>query len=190
MGKIRFAALDGSFTHFGIAKMIYDTNTKLLAVEDLKLIKSEKSKNKTVRVSSDRLARATFIRTEVCNYIQDCPVVFAEIPTGAQSASAAFAFGIVLGIYASLPVPVIEVAPSETKMAAVGTKTASKQEMIEWATSKFPDAPWLLTKRQGIMVPINDNEHLADAVAIAHAGVNTPVFKQMSSMLGILGVAA
>lgn len=190
MSKIKFAALDGSLTNFGIAKLTYDTLTGELAVDDLTLVKTEKAKNKTVRVSSDRLRRSKEIADTLRQELNDAAVVFAEIPTGAQSSDAAFAFGIVVGLYASVTTPLVEVSPSETKMAAVGTKTASKQEMINWAVEKFPDAPWRTVKRAGQLQPTLDNEHLADAVAIAHAGICTPQFKQMISMLNAMKSAA
>ena len=50
--------------------------------------------------------------------------------------------------------------------------------MIAWATGVYPDAPW---KRHGGRVT-DDNEHLADAVAIAHAGVQTPEFRKVMTM--------
>jgi hypothetical protein len=190
MPKIKFAALDGSLTNFGVAKLTYDTLTGELAVDDLKLVKTEKSKVKSVRVSSDRLRRSQEIATMLRTELDGSAVVFAEIPTGAQSSDAAFAFGIVVGLYASITHPVVEVTPSETKLAAVGTRTASKQEMIEWATEKFPAAPWRMVKRQGKLVPTLDNEHLADAVAIAHAGICTPGFKQMIAMVNAMQAAA
>ena len=96
-------------------------------------------------------------------------------------------FGTTIGIYACiegmLDVPTIEVSPSETKMAAVGTKTASKQEMIAWATEKYPDAPWRTARGKVGGKPTLDNEHLADAIAIAEAGVKTPAFRQTIAIL-------
>lgn len=190
MAKIKFAALDGSLTNFGIARLTYDTLTGALEVTDLKLVKTEKSTQKSVRVSSDRLRRSREIAEVLRSELADAAVIFAEVPTGAQSSDAAFAFGIVVGLYASIPNPLVEVSPSETKMAAVGTKTASKQEMINWAVEKFPDANWRTVKRAGQLQPTLDNEHLADAVAIAHAGICTPQFKQMISMLNAMKSAA
>lgn len=182
MTKITFAAADGSLRNFGIAVMQYDTDDQSLSVKNFTLIETEKAKNKTVRASSNNFARAHSIATKAREVIKDCAFCFAEIPSGGQDYNAVLGFGIVIGIYASFTIPVIEVSPLETKMAAVGTRTASKQEMIEWACEKYPSAPWLMTKRNGVMVPILKNEHFADAVAIAHAGIQTPAFKLMTAM--------
>lgn len=182
MAKIRIAALDGSLRNFGIAKLDYDTDTDELSVADLILTKTEKSSVKSVRASSDNLARAQVIAESIRDNLKDCAFVFAEVPSGGQDFKAVMAFGIVVGLYASIQIPLIEVSPSETKMAAVGTRTASKQEMINWAIEKFPKAKWRSVKRNGEMVPTLDNEHLADAVAIAFAGIKTPQFRQAAAM--------
>lgn len=182
MTKIRIAALDGSLRNFGIAKLDYDIHTEELSVADLILTKTKKSQVKIVRASSDNLARAQVIAESIRDNLKDCAFVFAEVPSGGQDFKAAMAFGIVVGLYASIPIPLIEVSPSETKMAAVGTRTASKKEMIAWAVEKFPGAPWLTRKLKGEIVPIDANEHLADAVAIAHAGIKTAQFRQAAAM--------
>lgn len=193
MPKIRFAALDGSLRNFGIAKLDYDTDAapdQALTVHSLRLVETEKSKNKAVRSSSDNLMRAQSIGRVIREELADCAMVFAEVPSGGQDYNAVLGFGIVIGLYAGIVQPVIEVSPAETKMAAVGTKTASKEEMINWAVEKFPAAPWLTVKRKGVMVPVQKNEHLADAVAIAHAGICTPTFRQTLSLFGSMKLAA
>lgn len=189
MARVRIAGLDGSKTNFGIAKLILDTEKMNdpdggLTIEDLILVKTQKDKSKQVRASSDNLRRAQEIARTCRTNLGDCASAFIEVPSGGQSYDAVLGFGIVIGIYASLTIPTIEVSPSETKMAAVGTKTASKEEMIEWATELFPDAPWRMRKHKGQMVPVKDNEHLADAVAIALAGTRTPAFQQAIAMVG------
>jgi hypothetical protein len=191
MGKILVAGLDGSLRNFGVAIAWLDPETLDMEIKDLILIKTEKSKNKKVRASSDNLARAQTLYRGVTQAIRGCTTAFMEVPSGGQSYDAVLGFGIVTGIYAGLdPVPVCEVSPAETKMAAVGTKTASKQEMIQWAFEKFPNAPWRTTKRNGEIVPTLDNEHLADAVACICAGIQTPAFRNTLAMLNATIVRA
>ena len=67
----------------------------------------------------------------------------------------------------------IEVSSLEVKKSSVGKKTASKEEMRQWAYEKWPDAPWL--KHGGKLV--QKNEHLADALASVEAGIRTEQFK-------------
>lgn len=187
MTKIRIAGLDGSKRNFGVAVMELDVDTLELSVVDLVLIKTEKDKNKQVRKSSDNLKACQELAAGILSSTASCTAAFFEVPSGGQSADACMSFGMVIGLYGMiepvLGIPTIEVSPSETKLAAVGTKTASKEEMIEWAMEKFPDAPWRTRKFKGEIVPTNDNEHLADAVAIVYAGIKTPAFKTTIAML-------
>ncbi|WP_456868390.1 hypothetical protein [Galbibacter sp. BG1] len=183
MAKIIICGLDGSLRNFGMTKMSYDLGTGELDVIDMKLIETQKNKNKSIRSSSDNLLRAQEIAKGVSDFLSDVTVCFAEVPSGGQDYNAVLGFGITIGIYASIKIPLLEVAPVETKKTTVGTRTASKQEMIEWANETYPNAPWLTTKRGGVMVPTLKNEHLADAAAICHAGIQTPAFKQVQAIL-------
>lgn len=181
--KVRISGMDGSLRNFGVAVVSLDVETMEMTVEDLVLLKTEKGKEKTVRKSSDNLERAQSIATGLEETLKGSISVFAEVPSGGQSYDAVLGFGIVIGLYASVKVPLLEVSPSETKKAAVGTRTASKQEIIDWAVEKFPNAPWRTRKLNGKLVPTQDNEHLADAVAIVHAGIKTPAFQQTLQIL-------
>lgn len=184
MGKILVAGLDGSLRNFGVATAWLDTETLEIEIKDLMLFKTENDKSKQVRKSSDNLMRAQSIYRGVKEGLRGCTSAFLEVPSGGQDYKSVLGFGIVIGIYAGLdPVPVCEVSPNETKLAAVGTRTASKQEMINWAVEKFPNAPWRTRKLKGELVPTNDNEHLADAVAVICAGIRTPAFQQTIAML-------
>ncbi len=183
MSKILIAGLDGSLRNFGVATAWLDLDTLSLEIKDLTLVQTEKSKVKSVRASSDNLSRAIDLRKGVHEALKGVSTIFYEVPSGGQDYNAVLGFGIVIGTYAGIPIPGIEVSPSETKLGAVGTKTASKDEMIEWAYEKYPKAPWLTVKRGGIMVPTKKNEHLADAVAIMEAGIKTPSFAQTLAIL-------
>ncbi len=189
MTKIRIAGLDGSKANFGISLLDLDINTMELTVADLILVKTQKTKNKQVRMSSDNLRRAQEVAVPLRNALKGCTTAFVEVPSGGQSYDAVLGFGTVIGLYASIEIPVVEVSPSETKLAAVGTKTASKEEMIEWAIENYPDAPWRMRKLKGEMVPVKDNEHLADGVAIAHAGLKVPSFQQTLAILAASAAA-
>jgi len=183
MSKLIIAGLDGSLRNFGMTKMSFDITSGALDILDLKLIETQKDKSKSVRASSDNLLRAQEIARGVDDFLKDVTVCFAEVPSGGQDYNAVLGFGITIGIYAGIKIPLLEVAPIETKKCTVGTRTASKQEMIEWASETYPNAPWLTTKRAGVLVPTLKNEHLADAAAICHAGIVTPAFKQVQAIL-------
>jgi len=180
--SIKVVGLDPAFSNFGIAVAEITLPTFDINITGLSLLKTTKQSGKLVRVSSDDLRRGKEIYEFFKSKCGTASLVFSEIPSGSQSAIASKGLGIALGILTSCPVPIIEVTALEVKKAAVGKKNATKQEMIDWATSKYPKADWLTKKRNGKTTFTNDNEHLADAIAVIHAGIMTPQFKQVIDM--------
>lgn len=152
---------------------------EVVNIERLQLVPTAKATAKTVRASSDDLRRACQLHDAFQAFCRGAAVVVAEIPSGCQSARGAMSNGVCLGGLASCTIPLVQVSPMETKLASVGTKTASKADMIEWATGLYPDAEWLSSRGR----LITSNEHLADATAIIHAGVRTPELRQAITML-------
>lgn len=191
MGIIRVAGLDPAFAHFGVARATFDTDTGGIVVDRIRTIETEPRTEKTVRKNSDDLRRATELFEAMHEEVDDCDVLFAEIPSGAQHARSALGFGVALGVLASCHAPVIQVMPLETKLASVGSKTATKPEIISWAAGLYPDLEWKRyassskkgTKSRNAGDLHDDNEHAADACAIIYAGVNTPEFKQLMRLI-------
>jgi hypothetical protein len=184
MTILRVAGVDAALRNMGIVRgSIKIGGSDIHQIDAMDLIVTEKATGKTVRQGSDDLRRASELHRAFQSIVKECRVVFAEVPSGGQSARAVYGFGIAVGILASCPVPIIQVMPSEAKMAAVGTKTASKEEMIEWATEKYPNAPWLRARNKPDGAFTTANEHLADACAIIHAGIKTDQFRQLISLL-------
>jgi hypothetical protein len=123
------------------------------------------------------LKRAEVLYTNLHEALRGVDLVCVEIPVGSQSARAMASYGMCIGIIASIKQPLIQVTPTEVKQAATRSKTATKAEMIKWATDTYPDAPWLTVRRKGALEYVAKNEHLADALAAIHAGVKTDQFK-------------
>jgi hypothetical protein len=71
---------------------------------------------------------------------------FAELPVGSQSSRAQTSYGICLGVLACINKPLIQLTPTEIKQHVGGKKDTSKAEIIEWAVSQQPNAPWLKKK--------------------------------------------
>jgi Holliday junction resolvasome RuvABC endonuclease subunit len=187
--KLKLVGLDPSLTNTGIAIMEYDTDTCALSVAKLHLVETENQKGKQVRQNSDDLRRCREIVAGMRAACDGALFAISEVPTGAQSARAALAFGMVIGMLATLPVPLIQVTPTEVKLAAVGHRQAAKEEMIEWAMGRHPNAGWLTKKVKGVVSPVAKNEHLADAVAVVEAGILTDQFKQAVAMLSFAKAA-
>lgn len=182
--KIKVIGADPSMTSWGIAVATVDVATSEFTVEDLILIKTKPETKKGVRKDSDDLRRAGVVRDGFIKACEGASFVMSEIPfcDPRGYASSNFNSGLVTGVLASCPVPLIQVFPQEVKLAFCGSRHAAKEEMIVEAMGRFPDAPWLMTKRHGKMVPIGDNEHLADAVAVINCGIQSDQFKAAVAM--------
>lgn len=181
MGFYNVVAIDGSLQNFGTAVVTVSSETKKIKeVLYLGLNKTAPSTDKKARKSYDDLARFQshwgYINGIITKY--DCKVAVAEIPSGGQDARAAFAFGGITAMMGCLPIPLTPVTPSECK-ASSGSKHADKEDMIQWAYQQWPDASWITSKRTNAMniktakglYLTNANEHLADSLGIAVAGL-------------------
>ena len=203
---IHAISVDMAFANVGLARLDIwpggiGNPEKFIKVQDLQLLSTEAGNKKLVRVSSDDLRRVLEIADGLRDFVAvDTSFAFVEVPSGAQDAKAARALGMatgLLGVLHVLGIPIIEVSPGEVKATVTGKPKvkASKAEIIAWASKRWPDAPWLRYARDGKVVTKpkkgppkvtawkagelrNDNEHLADALAIATAGVKTPAFQQ------------
>lgn len=171
---------DPSLTSWGMALVDVDVETMEMHPRRIDLCRTEKSKNKSVRVSSDYLARARELRGKFVLMEDLCHIHAAEIPSGAQSAKASYAFGLVVGVLSAHRKPLIEVSPTEVKRAVTGYAGATKQEMIEWATETFPDLDWVPGKGSKQWADVN--EHMADALGIVLAATKTQQFAAAAAM--------
>jgi Holliday junction resolvasome RuvABC endonuclease subunit len=177
--KLAVIGIDPALNNMGFAHAVIDTDTNEIDVRKLVLAETkshDKKTSKVVRKNSDDLSRARVLYNALQEETKGNTFAFAEVPVGSQSARAMASYGICIGVLASCGIPLIQLTPTEVKMASVGIKTASKQEMIDWAMSRYPKANWLMRRLHGELVPMNDNEHLADAVAAIHAGLESEQF--------------
>lgn len=198
---IEAVGIDAAFANMGFARVIIDTS-KLDGAEPWRAIKctsmhletTQAEDKKLVRKSSDRLRRGQELREAMLKACSCMTFAFVEIPSGTQNANAAFGLGIAVGILAGCSIPIIEVSQQEVKEAIAGYKVkqgASKAEIIEWAALRWPDAPWLRAKHKAVSKGktllanrlLAENEHLADAMASVLAGVKTPEFKRLISLM-------
>jgi hypothetical protein len=184
MITVKAVAIDMAFANMGLAHVDIVMNKEGVTVlgRGLNLVSTEREDHKEVRKSSDDLRRASILHKALTDYVRTVGVTlaFAEVPSGSQSASAARALGIAVGVLASCPVPIIEVSPMEVKklFSSNGKRKVPKTEIIAWAVKQWPDLPWL--KHAGKLTLAN--EHLADALAVVMAGISTPAFKQLLAL--------
>jgi Holliday junction resolvasome RuvABC endonuclease subunit len=153
-----------------------------LTVIDSVTISTQKNQNKKVRASSDLIERCVDLYKGSKQFIEryNPQIIFAETPSGSQSASGMKNYGVSCFLLASLSQRCIEVTPQEVKMASVGKKNASKKDMIEWAYEQHPEAPWIIRND----FPLMKQEHLADSIAVIHAGLRTKEFDWIQKCIG------
>lgn len=175
---ISVAGFDPSLNSWGIAEGKLDLTTGILDGLVLETIEPEKKQGKQVRQNSVDLQRAEDLAAKAIEVARRCKVVFVECPVGSQSANGMKAYGIVVGVLGAiraLGIPVIEVTAMESKKIFTGDKNATKQKMIDTAVRLYPEANFPMY-RGAVAVKA---EHVADAIAAIHAGVHTPVFKNL-----------
>lgn len=184
MSKIKVVGFDPSTTNWGMAFGEVDLDTLDLRITDLKLVKTAPETSKGVRKDSDDLRRAHALHGAMIEAIAGAALVASEIPfiDSKGYASSNYNSGLVVGVLASSPKPVIQVFPQEVKAIITGSRHAAKEEIIQWATETWPSAPWRTYTRKGVPILTKDNEHLADACASLYAALRSDQFKQIRSM--------
>ena len=189
MLTVRALGIDAAFSNMGFAVVTLTINDKgqvpTVACEHLHLVQTEAIDAKQVRKSSNELRRAKELHTALHMLSAGCQFAFAEVPSGSQSASAARSLGIAVGVLASCPVPLIEVSPMEVKRAVIANPKVKvpKGYIIDWAVKRWPTANWIRERGKPNGRVILDNEHCADALATVMAGIATPAFQNILTML-------
>lgn len=182
MTIVRIIGVDPSLRRTGLAKGWLNLKTLEWAVDEVELVKTTKSTSKTIRKSLDDYDRSRILYEAVRKGEKRVTIAFAEMPIGSKSADAMKSYGACIMLTACIEAPLIQVTPREVKVEAVGSSTATKEEMIEWAVAKFPTINWLRARGPARRI-LNDNEHLADAVGAINAGMNSPDFLALVKML-------
>lgn len=184
---VRVVGLDPALRNLGvvIAEVDLDDPDYSFKVVEMKLVqpKDEAKKAKTVRKNSDDLRRAKELHKALQEACKSARFAFVEVPVGSQSARAMASYGICIGVLASCPLPMIQLTPTEVKVAATGIKTATKDEVIEAMAEAHPEAKWLTRKVKGEVTLLSSNEHLADAMSAIKAGIETDEFRIAAAML-------
>jgi hypothetical protein len=178
---LRVVGFDPSLRNWGVAHGTF--TGEALQIESVAIAQPVLLTGKQVRLNSLDLAAAEWLYRYALASVASADVVFVEVPQGSQSARASAAYGVVAGVLGSLRasgIPFFELTPTEVKLITGLTKNATKEQMIAWAMTQHPHTNWPLYTRNGeAKVSESKAEHMADAVAAIHAGLNLTSFKQM-----------
>jgi hypothetical protein len=172
--------------NWGIAYSTYCTVEKRIHINSLDVIQPVLPTGKQVRRNSKDLAAAEQLAEKAYRATKGAQVIFVEVPSGSQSARASAGYGMCVGVLATLRmggVNFFELTPTEVKLAGAGIKTASKKQMIAWGREAHPEAVWpTYTKNGEVLITESKAEHMADAIATIHAGVQLDSFRQFIQM--------
>lgn len=187
--KIPVVGFDPSLNNWGFAEATLDLDSGILSTPILSVVqpRDEKDTKKKVRKNSLDLERAEQLASGAFAAAERAKVIFVEVPVGSKSARAMASYGICLGVLGSLRakgIQLVEVTPDENKRHFTGDKTASKDLMIATALSHYPEANWPRMGKTGAIIA-SKAEHMADAVAAIHAGVQTPMFQNLMRLLKV-----
>lgn len=177
--RIQVAGFDPSMRNWGSAEALLDLDTGVLSTPVLSLAQPEDIKGKQVRQNSNDLHLARILYEHATVVARRSKVIFVEVPVGSQSASGMKAYGMCVGILGALRAEgheIIEVTATEVKRFFTGNPNATKREMIQQGLTDYPGANW---PRHNGKVSEAKAEHVADAIAAIHAGVNTPMFQNL-----------
>jgi hypothetical protein len=181
--KIPVLGMDPSLRNWGLAAGQLDLMTGILDDPTLSLVCPTDITGKQVRQNSNDLHLAEQLASIVIPQCKIAKAIFVEVPHGSQSARAMASYGACIGLLGAiraLGIQIIEVTPTETKLALAGKKLATKREMIDAGIAAYPDANWMNFypgQRKG-QIP-DKAEHVADAVGAIHAGVKTSTFQNL-----------
>jgi Holliday junction resolvasome RuvABC endonuclease subunit len=175
MGRtLRVVGMDPSLRNWGISVGTLFLDTNKVHISELAVIHPVLPTGKQIRQNSLDLSAAKQLAEHAMAYAKDAQVIFVEVPVGSQSSRAMASYGICVGILGALRssnIPFFEVTPTEVKVTAVGSKLATKESMIQWAKRAHPEVDWPKAAAKA--------EHMADATAAIHAGLQTNEFKQL-----------
>lgn len=181
MNHLKVLGFDPSLRNWGIAVGQISLPSGELSISKVDVSQPVLQTAKQVRQNSQDIEAAYQHSRYISPYLKEVDAVFVEVPVGSQSARSQASYGICVGILGAiqLSIPIYQLTPTEVKLAAVGSKTATKKEMIEFASSTFPDAGWPTKTVKGSKTIVEGKaEHMADAVATIVAGLQLPEFQQ------------
>lgn len=186
--KLSLVGFDPSLRNWGVSVAEYDTESQLLVLKRVDVILTTTSKDKQVRKNCQDIDAAQVLHTQAYATALGANAVFVETPVGSQNSRAAVSYGVCVGLLGALRsqgIPFFQVSADEVKIAGAGYAQAKKQEMIDWAVRKHPEAAWPTTTLKGIKtITASKAEHMADATAAIYAGLRSPPFQQLLAMWG------
>ena len=194
MTKLIVLGIDPGLSSTGYAIAEVDTRSRAIRkVREIGVSKTKRSTHRTIRKTSDDLARAQEQARLLRGLLErhEVDVISCEMASTTPYTLPTFSFGVMMGIIAALDRPVVELLPFEVKQAATGDRNATKAAMIRWAVdlTSPQNLDWPTSnKRDHVGVEYRGRsvtlaaEHPADALATIHAAIASEQFRLACTM--------
>jgi len=187
---MKVISFDPSMSNWGYVYGDLDPNTDKFTPVYCGIISTKRDQTKSVANNSKDLTRVQGIVIELVEVLElaNPELMFAEVPHGSQSSRASVSYGVCIALLASLRhagYPLIEVTAENVKhvVASANPKRTpgkvSKKEVITWATQLYPELDY--PRHRGALA--GKTEHIADAIAALHAGVQTGEYARIKPFL-------
>lgn len=166
--------IDGGFASLGLS--VVDLQPDQERLLDVWVVRTEKSAKKLgVRSGDDtaRRARELAHHVELAITSRQPGALALEAPSWPRNAGVAAKIGVAFGVVFALAekhhLPLVMASPQDVKLAVVGSKTATKDDVIAAVERRFPDVTWPSTRSLW--------EHAADAVGVVVACLDSDVLR-------------
>lgn len=179
--KVNITGFDPSLNNWGISHAKYNTETNELKILDGDVLRL-KSKDKNLKQNQKDLIHAKSLYSKLQTHLTNTHICCIELPIGSQSSRAMVSYAMCIGLIGSLMnqfpnVYFIFVSPYKVKQV-VGTNTTTKEEIIQWVTTKHPEYDLPKAKNQA--------EHIADSICTIYAGlINQPNLKEIINEINL-----
>jgi len=168
---------DPGFANFGFAVANLEGR-----VSNCGVFRTKKADKKhAVYASDDNAQRIRELTRSIATLLNHYrPVVIAiESQSWPRNASAAtkvaMSWGMVVALAEERQIPMIQITPQNVKVATVGHKKASKEEVKAWAIQEHGSVLAASLQELGALY-----EHAADACAILHAARTSDIFRAIA----------
>ena len=167
-----------------MAEAFLDLSTGILSTPLGSIIEPRDLQGKNIRVNMNDQWLAEQLAVPVIAACKRARAIFVEVPVGSQSARAMASYGIcvgILGAVRALGIPYFQVTAAENKRLFTGNPNATKKQMIKQLIKYYPEI--ILPQGQTKGSIGDKSEHIADAIASIHSGVNTTEFRTVLEIL-------
>ena len=183
MESLKILAVDPGFASLGWAVVSFGGDGPTCEGAGVLRTKPDRSKLKF----NDNVDRARYLYTELKRLADHHKVriVASEAQSWTRFSNAdrslALAFGVLASLGVEVGTPIIQLTPQDVKQRVCGKKTASKEDIKQAVFALVAGAEGCV----GSIKATTQQEHAADAVAVALAAFEAPLVYGIASVLGL-----